>query len=43
MNNSYDDDEDGEDILGPIGDEFSIRTDIQIKKKATTNNKLKKS
>ena len=42
MNNSYGDDLENQDILGPVADEFSIKTDITVKKKAQ-NNKLKKS
>ena len=42
MNNSYGEDLENEDILGPVADEFSIKTDITVKKK-NPNNKLKKS
>ena len=42
MNNSYGEDLENEDILGPVADEFSIKTVITVKKN-NPNNKLKKS
>jgi hypothetical protein len=44
VNNSYSDESESNDILANIGEEFSIKNDIQIKKKALpSKNKLKKS